>query len=231
MNESPAALLEQLAVCIERGKVDIDSPYPPELKGQQGATELTRQALAGDCPPQEVLRAGLMAGMNRVGERFESGEAFIPELLIAARAMSVSMELLKPYFESGEIRFRGRVILGTVAGDLHDIGKNIVRMVLEGDGWEVTDLGVDVSSEQFIAALQEHPDSLVGLSALLTTTMINMEKTMLEIQDKFPGTPVFVGGAPLSQEFCEKIGASGYFPDPQKFAKHLSGFMASENEV
>ncbi|MEN8007693.1 MAG: cobalamin-dependent protein [Candidatus Krumholzibacteriota bacterium] len=216
-------LLERLAVCIEHGKVDADSPYPPELKGQEGATELTRRALAAGCPPREVLAGGLMTGMGRVGDRFEKGEAFIPELLIAARAMTASMELLKPYFESGDIEYRGKVILGTVAGDLHDIGKNIVRMVLEGDGWEVIDLGVDVTTEQFLDTLAGNPGSLVGLSALLTTTMINMERTTAEIQVKYPGTPVFVGGAPLSDEFCAKIGASGYFQDPQKFAKHLRG--------
>ena len=211
-------MLEQLAVCIERGKVDIDSPYPPELKGRDGATELTSRALADGCAPQDVLRGGLMAGMSRVGDRFERGEAFIPD----ARAMTASMELLKPYFESGDIVYRGRVILGTVAGDLHDIGKNIVRMVLEGDGWEVTDLGVDVGTEEFLEALAERPDALVGLSALLTTTMITMEKIAAAIREKFPNTLVFVGGAPLSDEFCAEIGASGYFPDPQKFAKHLA---------
>lgn len=218
-------LLEQLAVCIERGKVDIESPYPPELKGQEGATELTRRALDEGAGPQEVLTGGLMTGMGRVGARFESGEAFIPDLLIAARAMTASMELLRPYFESGDIEYRGKIILGTVAGDLHDIGKNIVRMVLEGDGWEVRDLGVDVNCEQFLEALSENPDSIVGLSALLTTTMINMEQTTAEIQEKFPGTPVYVGGAPLSEEFRQKIGASGYFPDPQKFAKHLADVL------
>ena len=229
MDDMTEKLLGQLAVCIERGKVDINSPYPPELKGQEGASELTSRALAGNCPPQTVLKGGLMVGMSRVGDRFERGEAFIPDLLIAARAMTASMELLKPYFERGDIEYRGKIILGTVAGDLHDIGKNIVRMVLEGDGWEVADLGVDVTSEQFLAALAQSPGSLVGLSSLLTTTMINMEKTTAEIQEKFPGTPVFVGGAPLSAEFCAKIGASGYFPDPQKLAKHLSKSMDTGN--
>jgi len=214
-------LLEQLAVCIACGKVDVDSPYPPELKGQEGATELTRRALA-TMTAQEVLRDGLMVGMRRVGDRFERGEAFIPDLLIAARAMTAAMNLVKPYFESGEVEYRGKIILGTVAGDLHDIGKNIVRMVLEGDGWEVTDLGVDASSESFLAALTENPDSLVGMSALLTTTMINMEKTTVAIRERYPNTPIFVGGAPLTEEFCDKIGATGYFPDPQKFARHLA---------
>ena len=231
MDDTTEKLLAQLAICIERGKVDINSPYPPELKGQDGATELTSKALAGECTPQEVLKGGLMTGMSRVGDRFEKGEAFIPDLLIAARAMTAAMELLKPYFDRGDIEYRGKIILGTVAGDLHDIGKNIVRMVLEGDGWEVTDLGVDVTSEQFMAALAKSPGSLVGLSSLLTTTMINMASTTAEIQEKFPGTQVFVGGAPLSAEFCTKIGASGYFPDPQKLAKHLSESLDSGNGV
>ncbi len=221
-------LLKRLAVCIERGKVDADSPYPPELKGEDGAVELTRKALDGGCPPQEVLRGGLMAGMNVVGAQFEEGEAFIPDLLIAARAMTAAMELLKPHFDSGAIEYRGMVILGTVAGDLHDIGKNIVRMVLEGDGWEVTDLGVDVDTEQFLEELTGNPGSVVGLSALLTTTMVNMEKTTAAIRERFPGTRVFVGGAPLSEEFSTKIGADGFFPDPQKFAKHLSALPEQE---
>ncbi len=215
-------LLQKLATCIERGKVDVDSPYPPELAGEEGSSELTQRALSDGTLPAEVLRGGLIVGMNRVGERFENGEAFIPDLLIAARAMMAAMDHLRPYFERGDIEYRGKVIIGTVAGDLHDIGKNIVRMVLEGEGWEVLDLGVDVGSEAFLAELEKAPDSVVGLSALLTTTMVNMEKTATEIRERFPETPVFIGGAPLTQDFCDRIGANGYFPDPQKFAKHLS---------
>jgi len=222
-----AELLAQLADCIARGKVDIDSPYPPELKGQEGAIELTRRGLA-TLTPREVLQDGLTAGMRRVGDRFESGQAFIPDLLIAARAMTAAMDLVKPHFASGEIRYRGKIILGTVAGDLHDIGKNIVRMVLEGDGWEVTDLGVDVTSERFLAALADNPASMIGMSALLTTTMINMEKTAAEIRERFPDTAVFVGGAPLTEEFSTRIGADGYFPDPQKFAKHIAGLTDAD---
>jgi 5-methyltetrahydrofolate--homocysteine methyltransferase len=219
MNE----LLEKLARCIERGKVDAESPYPPDLRGQDGASELTREALAAGCPPQDVLQKGMVVGMGRVGDRFERGEAFIPDLLIAARAMTAAMALLRPSFERGEIEYRGTVILGTVAGDLHDIGKNIVRMVLEGDGWEVLDLGVDVTTDRFLEALHEHPGGLVGLSALLTTTMIDMERTAAAIRENFPGTPVYVGGAPLTAEFGARIGASGYFPDPQKLVRHLAG--------
>jgi 5-methyltetrahydrofolate--homocysteine methyltransferase len=215
-------LFERLAVCVERGKVDAGSPYPPELKGQEGAVELTRSALDGGLSPQRVLAEGLTEGMTRVGERFERGEAFIPDLLISARAMTAAMDLLRPHFESGDVEYRGKVILGTVAGDLHDIGKNIVRMVLEGGGWEVTDLGVDVTTDEFLAALEEQPGSVVGLSALLTTTMVNMAQTTAAIRESHPETLVFLGGAPLSAEFCEKVGASGYFPDPHKLAKHLA---------
>ena len=214
-------MLEQLAVCVERGKVNRAAPFPPELKDEDGAEELTKALLEGGMAPQDILAGGLTAGMGRVGARFETGEAFIPDLLIAARAMTAAMELLKPYFEAGDITYRGKVILGTVAGDLHDIGKNIVRMVLEGDGWEVEDLGVDVNTEQFLEALAASPGARVGLSALLTTTMVHMEQTAAAIREAHPGTEVYVGGAPLSAEFCEKIGATGYFPDPQKFAKAL----------
>ena len=224
-------LLDRLAVCIERGKVDRDAPYPPELNGQDGATELTGRALAEGVPPQDVLKGGLMPGMNAVGDRFENGQAFIPDLLIAARAMTAAMELLRPHFASGEIQYRGRVILGTVAGDLHDIGKNIVRMVLEGDGWEVTDLGVDVGTAQFLEALAEHPESVIGLSALLTTTMVNMGETTAAIREKHPDTPIFIGGAPLSDAFCTQIGATGYFPDPQKLVRHLGRLGEAERAV
>jgi len=143
--------------------------------------------------------------------------------------MMAAMDHLRPYFERRDIGYRGKVILGTVAGDLHDIGKNIVRMVLEGEGWEVIDLGVDVGSERFLTELDANPDGIVGLSALLTPTMINMERTTSEIRDRFPDTPVFVGGAPLTREFSEKIGASGFFPDPQKFAKHLADSIGEKS--
>ena len=193
------------------------------MKGEEGASELTVQALQGGVSPNQILQKALMKGMHRVGEKFGRGEAFIPELLISAKAMNAAMLHLKPFFESGEAKHKGTVILGTVSGDLHDIGKNIVRMVLEGDGWNVVDLGTDTSAEKFVAALKEAPGSIVGLSALLTTTMMNMEKTVQEIKNHAPDTKVFVGGAPLSQEFSDKIGASGYFPDPHSFAKHLDG--------
>jgi len=215
-------LLEQLAICIERGKVNINSPFPPDLKGQEGADELTKRAVDTNVLPNDILNKGLMVGMQRVGDKFESGKAFIPDMLIAAKAMNAAMVHLKPFFESGEAELKGDFILGTVAGDLHDIGKNIIRMVLTGGGWNVIDLGTDVSAEKFVETLKEYPNAHVGMSALLTTTMMQMEVTTKAIREVSPNTKVYVGGAPLSQEFSDKIGADGYFPDPNKFIKHLA---------
>jgi 5-methyltetrahydrofolate--homocysteine methyltransferase len=215
-------LFKQLAHCIERGKADKASAYPPDMKEQDGASEITAQLLEQGATANQILKQGLMVGMNVIGDRFSQGKAFIPDLLIAAKAMNAAMVHLKPFFDSGEAEHRGTIIVGTVAGDLHDIGKNIVRMVLEGDGWKVIDLGVDVNTEKFLSALDEHPDAYVGMSALLTTTMINMEASVKAIKDKNKDTKVFVGGAPLSKEFNDKIGADGYFADPHTFAKHIA---------
>ncbi len=208
-------LLQQIAMCCERGKMNKDAPYPPDLKGQDGVEELTLQALESGVDPNDVLTKGLMVGMNRVGTKFSNNEVFVPDLLMAAKAMGMGMAPLKPHFESGAAKHKGRFICGTVQGDLHDIGKNLVRMMMEGAGWEVIDLGVDVSAEKFVAALDENPGSVVGLSALLTTTMVNMEKAVKLVKDKYPDTLLVVGGAPLTQEFCDKIGADAYSPDPQ----------------
>jgi methanogenic corrinoid protein MtbC1 len=216
-------ILTRLAHCVEKGKVDRDASYPPDMAGQDGASELCRQALDAGTPPDEVLRGGLVVGMRRIGDDFGAGKAFIPQILIAAKAMNAAMEHLKPLFAAGEVKHRGTVVLGTVAGDLHDIGKNIVRMVLEGDGWKTVDLGVDVEAERFLAALDDAPDAVVALSALLTTTMTNMVTTIEAIRETGRGTRVFVGGAPVTAEFAEKIGADGYFPDPHSFARHLEG--------
>ena len=190
-------ILERLALCVERGKVDRDANYPPEMKGEDGAAELCRAALDEGIPPDTVLREGLVVGMRRIGNAFGAGRAFIPQILIAAKAMNAAMESLTPCFEAGEIEHRGTVVIGTVAGDMHDIGKNIVRMVLEGDGFKAVDLGVDATTEKFVAALDENPGAIVGMSALLTTTMVHMEPTISAIREAHPGTRVYVGGAPV----------------------------------
>jgi 5-methyltetrahydrofolate--homocysteine methyltransferase len=210
-----ADLLGQIALCIKRGKVNVSSPYPPDMRGQDGADELVKKALEQGIAPDEVLSKGLIVGMGIVGQEFSENKVFVPDLLMAAKAMSAGMAHLKPYFESGQAHHRGTFIIGTVQGDLHDIGKNLVGMVIEGGGWKVVDLGVDVSPEKFLNAVQGNPGAVVGLSALLTTTMINMEKIVKAVKESVPGTKVIVGGAPLTGEFAKKIGADAYSPDPQ----------------
>jgi len=215
-------LLESLKRCIERGKVNSKSPHPPDMKGQDGADELTRKALDTGIPPQDVLSKALVLGMQHVGERFRNKEIFVPDVLMSAKAMSAAMEHLKPFFKSDALKHRGTVVMGTVLGDLHDIGKKIVSMVIEGAGWEVVDLGTDVSPEKFLNAVDQHPGCVVGLSALLTTTMINMETTVRHVKGKHPATKIIVGGAPVTQDFANKIGADGYSPDPQGAVEFLN---------
>lgn len=215
-------LLEKLAYAIERGKVNQASPFPPDLKGEDGADELTKKAVDQGISPNTVLNDCLMIGMGKIGDKFEEGKAFIPDMLIAAKAMNAAMVHLKPFFDSGDVQLKGDFILGTVSGDLHDIGKNIVRMVLTGSGWNVIDLGSDVKADKFVDTLKEYPNAHIGMSALLTTTMMQMESATKAIKDVSPETKIFVGGAPLSQEFSDKIGADGYFPDPNKFVKYLN---------
>ena len=215
-------LLEKLAHLVEVGKIDKNSPFPPDLKGEDGADELTRQALDEGIDVQKILNDGLIEGMNRIGEKFSRGEAYIPNMLIAAKAMNAALVHLDPYFTAGNIKSKGTAILGTVEGDLHDIGKNLVGLILKGAGWEIVDLGTDVGSDKFIKAVNEHEAAVVGLSALLTTTMINMEPILKAIKKNSPKTAVYIGGAPVSQEFADKIGADGYFADPISFARHLS---------
>lgn len=218
MNE----LLEKLSVCIEAGKINKTSPFPPSMKGLDGADELTKQCLDEGISPDEILTKALIPGMARIGEKFSAGKAFVPEMLIAAKAMTAAMKHLKPFFTSGQLQRKGVFILGTVFGDLHDIGKNLVAMTIEGAGWEVVDLGVDVKSEKFLQTIEKHPNCVVGLSALLTTTMANMEIIVKEIKAKYPDKLILVGGAPLSQEFCKKIGADYYSPDPYGAVEYLN---------
>jgi 5-methyltetrahydrofolate--homocysteine methyltransferase len=210
MNE----LVERIGICVERGKVNKNSPYPNDMRGQEGTDELTKQALDAGIEADAILQV-CNAGMQRIGERFSRNEVFVPELLMAAKAMHVVMAHLKPFFKSGSVKAKGKLVLGTVAGDLHDIGKNLVAMVVEGNGWEVIDLGVDVKSIKFLDTIKSHPGCTVGLSTLLTTTMVNMSKTVQEIKVQYPGTSVIVGGAPLTMEAAMKMGADGYSSNPQ----------------
>ncbi|MEL7587495.1 MAG: corrinoid protein [Prolixibacteraceae bacterium] len=215
-------LLTKLAECIEFGKINMASPYPPQMKGQAGADEITRKALDEGVDPQDVLSKGLMPGMERVGIKFRENKVFVPQVLMSAKAMSTAMIHLKPHFLSGAAKQKGTFIIGTVQGDLHDIGKNLVGMMLEGSGYKVIDLGTDVTAEKFIAALKENPGAVVGLSALLTTTMVNMQRITEEIKKAVPGTQVVIGGAPVNTDFCNKIGADHYSADPQGLVEFLN---------
>lgn len=214
-------ILEKLFEAIEFGKTDKNSPYPPQLRGQDGSAELTLTALDLNISPQQILENALIPAMSKVGQKFSENKIFVPQMLMSAKAMGASMIGLKPFFTSGEIKTKGTFIIGTVKGDLHDIGKNLVSMIIEGGGWTIIDLGVDVVTDRFLQVINENPGAVVGLSALLTTTMNNMEETAKAIKRHSPDTKILIGGAPVNQEFCEKIGADFYGSDPQKAVDYL----------
>lgn len=181
----------------------------------EAVAELTEKALDEGMSAEKVLKGGLLAGMDQVGVDFRSGDLFVPEVLIAARAMHAGMNILRPLLVESGVPSSGKVVLGTVKGDLHDIGKNLVGMMLEGGGFEIVDLGTDVPSEKFVeAVITEQPD-LVGMSALLTTTMPSMKDTIeaLEETGVREQVRVMIGGAPVTRAFSDEIGADGYAPD------------------
>jgi methanogenic corrinoid protein MtbC1 len=214
-------LIEAIALCVENGKVNTAAPYPPQMRGQAGADEWTKQALEEGVSPDDILNKALVPAMNQIGQKYAENKVFVPQMLLAAKAMSASMAHLKPFFQSGEVKRKGVAVMATVMGDLHDIGKNLCCMIAEGAGWEVIDLGVDVKPEQFVNALDNHPDAVVCLSALLTTTMVNMELIINAIREKYPNTKIIVGGAPLNDEFAKKIGADSYGKNPQELTVYL----------
>ena len=215
-------ILEKLLEAVEFGKVDKKSPYPPQLRGEDGSHELTISAIESGISPQLILENALIPAMGKVGKKFSENQIFVPQMLMSARAMGASMIQLKPFFASGAIKTKGTFIIGTVKGDLHDIGKNLVAMMVEGGGWSIVDLGVDVGSERFIEALKNNPGAVVGLSALLTTTMVNMREIVASIKEIMPETKILIGGAPVNDEYCQKIGADFYAPDPQKAVEYMN---------
>jgi 5-methyltetrahydrofolate--homocysteine methyltransferase len=181
----------------------------------KAVAELVQQALDRGSAPGEVLAGGLIAGMDEVGKDFKAGELYVPEVLIAARAMHAGMGVLRPLLAEADVPSAGKYLIGTVEGDLHDIGKNLVRMMLEGAGFETVDLGTDVKPDGFVEAVREHQPEIVGMSALLTTTMVNM-KTAIEALEEAglrDSVKIMVGGAPVTAAFAEEIGADGYAPD------------------
>lgn len=192
---------------------DLKSLHDAILHGDvKTAKSVTEQALQDGVDPLQLIQDYMMPAMREAGQRFECNEYFVPELLLSARAMKVALEPVRPLLAAGRVQPAGRVVIGTVKGDLHDIGKNLVAAMLEGGGFEVTDVGVNVTPEQFVAAVQQKNPQILALSALLTTTMPAMKDTVealkkAGIRDQ---VKVLVGGAPLTQRFADEIGADGY---------------------
>lgn len=219
-------LLARIAECVELGKINKATPFPPKMKGMDGAEELTLQALDAGLSPSDILTRGLIIGMEKIGVKFKNNQVFVPQVLMSAKAMSTALKHLKKFFQDGSVQRRGQFIIGTVEGDLHDIGKNLVAMMVEGNGYEVIDLGVDVKADKFVEAVKAHPGAYVGMSALLTTTMVNMEQINAALKQQFPGIVTFVGGAPVTQEFAHKIGADYYTDGPQELVEILNRISA-----
>lgn len=196
------AILEEMSALLQQGRA-------PKVK------ELVTQAIEEGISPKVILEEGLLSGMSIVGEKFKNNEVFVPEVLIAARAMNAGIELLKPHLVSEGVESKGTAVIGTVKGDLHDIGKNLVKMMLEGKGLEVFDLGVDVDADTFVSAAKEHHAQIICCSALLTTTMGEMKNVVEKVTAAGLNdtVKVMIGGAPITQSYCDSIGADYYTPD------------------
>jgi 5-methyltetrahydrofolate--homocysteine methyltransferase len=193
------------------------------------AKELTTELLGAKTSAADVLNKGLLDGMEKVGRRFKANEIYIPEVLIAARAMNQSMDILKPELVKAGVKPVGKMLLGTVKGDLHDIGKNLVKMMAQGAGLEVVDLGIDVSADKFIQGVKDNPDAkAVGMSALLTTTMTGMKEVIDRFEKEGLRSKVkfMVGGAPLTDQYAKEIGADGYAPDAASASEKLKSYVS-----
>jgi 5-methyltetrahydrofolate--homocysteine methyltransferase len=195
----------------------------------KAAKSKTEEALQQKVSAEDILNQGLVSGMNTISEQFKNNEIFIPEVLVAARAMKAGMSIIRPLLAEANVRSQGKVVIGTVGGDLHDIGKNIVAMLLEGAGFEIIDLGADVPKEKFLESIEKEKPDIVGMSALLTTTMIfmrDMISTLEEagLKDK---TKVIVGGAPITQSYADEIRADGYAPDAASAVDLVKGLLSS----
>ena len=213
-----ADVLKEMAASLEKGDA-------------AGVKSLTEKALADNIAPAQILNGGLVAGMDVVGDKFKNNEIFIPEVLIAARAMKAGMEIIKPMLAETNVESRGKVIIGTVKGDLHDIGKNIVSMMLEGAGFDVVNLGTDMTVEKIAEAMEKDKPNVLGMSALLTTTMVYMKEVIEALQKA--GTrnqvKVVIGGAPITQAYADEIGADGYAPDAGTAVDLVKGLLNITN--
>jgi 5-methyltetrahydrofolate--homocysteine methyltransferase len=192
----------------------LDKMQDALMAGRKAEVEaLVDQAVAAGLSARQILNEGLIVGMERLGVLFKANEVFIPEVLVAARAMNAGLTKLEPLLIKEKVEPKGLVVIGTVKGDLHDIGKNLVAMMLKGAGYKIVDLGADVSAEKFVAAARDHQAHIVALSALLTTTMVQMKGVIEALKNAGLGVAVVVGGAPLTQDYAEQIGARGYAAD------------------
>ncbi len=206
---------------------DLQALSEAVFKGdQQSCVELTKAAVEEGVAADKILNVGLISAMDRIGEGFSKNEIYIPEMLIAARAMKSAMEILEPELVKAGVEPIGKLIIGTAAGDLHDIGKNLVAMMLKGAGFDVIDLGVDVPVEKFIEQAKSTGAQLIGMSTLLTTTMPSMEETIKALKQAGISAKVIIGGAPVTQEYADKIGADGYAADAAEAVTMAKGLVA-----
>ncbi len=198
------------------------------VEGNAGQVkEFAQKAIEEGFGAAQILDEGLIGGMNIIGPRFKNNEIFIPEVLKSARAMHAGMDVIKPLIVSSDIQEKGTIVIGTVAGDLHDIGKNMVIMMLEGSGFKVIDLGINVPTEKFVKAIEEHQPQIMGLSALLTTTMKQMKNTVETLLTLEPRPKILIGGAPITQKFCDEIGADAYAADAASAAEIANMLIGS----
>ena len=207
------SLIDEIKENVIRGHIDINAKYPPDLKESPGVRDLVQKAVDDGLPVSSVLKEGLISGMEVVGKKFSDGEYFVPDMLLSAQAMKSGMQILEPLLKGEDSKKLGTVIIGTVKGDMHDIGKNLVRMMLEGGGFEVIDLGINTPPEKFVEKAREHPEAVIGMSALLTTTMENMRISIKALRDNGLNNKVIIGGAAASQRFADEIKADGFTRD------------------
>ena len=209
-------IIELIKTNVIQGRVTSeDEGLDEELSGTPGVTELIEQALKEHIPVSDIINNGLTASMEQVGRKFENEEYYIPDMLASAEAVGAAMEILEPYMEDSGVEPRGKVLFATVKGDLHDIGKNIVAILLRGAGYTVTDIGNDIEAAEIIEAVKKEKPDILALSALLTSTMGGMEETIKALNEAGlrNSVKVIVGGAPISQEYADSIGADGYGAD------------------
>lgn len=228
MSDDILALLKENV--IQGRKTEDDEGIDEDLSGTPGVLELTQKSLDQKVPTEQIITLGLTAGMEVVGEKFASKEYFIPDMLASAEAVGAAMDILKPYLENSGVETKGKFAIATVKGDIHDIGKNIVSILLKGAGYQVTDLGTDVPTEKIVEYVREEKPDYLGLSALLTTTMVVMKEVIGALQEKGvrDKVKVLIGGAAVSDEYAREIGADAYCTDGFEAIRILDGFQGSK---